>query len=154
MNPLNDSRDHNNPCTLILISRQWKTPVRAYYGRNVGQYIKLEGTIHNLVEVSIVAFTPDGWRFNPFTTNDISSNPNLEEERSDRLYRLRIARIERYNLTRFRCRGLNKGTHRPWIHSQVEWKLVVPGELDQLLVRIWLQQTIRSCTLCVLWNLS
>lgn len=65
-------------------------------------------------------------RFSPLTTTYISGNPDYEEVVSDGLYELRIARVERYNGTRYRCHGFGEDLSE-MIHSN-EWTLVVPGE--------------------------
>lgn len=75
--------------------------------------------------VRIEEFVTDSMRFSLLTSIFISSNLDYEEEESDGLYALRIARIERYNGTRYRCHGF--GADSSVVVSD-EWTLIVPGE--------------------------
>ena len=65
-------------------------------------------------------------RFSPLTTTYISRNPDFEEEASDGIYTLSIAADDRYNATRYRCRGF--GADLSEVIYSNEWTVIVPGE--------------------------
>ena len=80
----------------------------------------------------IEEYVADGIQFNRLTTNYISRNPDYEEVVSDGLYKLRISQVERHNGTRYRCHGFAEDLSE--VFSSDEWKLVVPCELNQVVV--------------------
>ena len=70
-------------------------------------------------------FAADGFRFDVLTSNYILRNPDYEEVVGEGFYELRIAHVERYNCTRYRCFGYVDTSK---IFSN-EWKLLIPCEL-------------------------
>ena len=83
----------------------------------------------NLHFVHFDKFT-DGFGFSPLTTNYISQHPDYEEVDEEGLYKLRITQAERYNGTRYRCRGYLEGLSQLFFSN--EWKLIVTCELNQI----------------------
>lgn len=72
----------------------------------------------------------DGFGFSPLTANYISRNPDYEEVNKEGLYKLRITEAERYNGTRFRCRGYLEDLSQ--LFRSDEWKLTVTCELNKI----------------------
>ena len=72
----------------------------------------------------------DDFGFSPLTTNYISRNPDYDEVDREGLYKLRITQAERYNGTRYRCRGYLEDFSK--LFRSDEWKLTLTCELNQI----------------------
>ena len=87
--------------------------------------MELKWLYHNVDFVRMEEFLSETMRFTLLTSNYIFENPDFEEEKGEGVYKLRIARVELYNGTRYRCHGFDE--HFLPVVSN-EWTLVVPGE--------------------------
>lgn len=87
--------------------------------------MELKCSYRHVYYVRIEEFVTDSMRFSLLTSIFISNNPDFEEEESDGLYTLRVARIDRYNGTRYRCHGFGEDLS---VVVSEEWTLIVPGE--------------------------
>ena len=86
----------------------------------------LQCSFSNVHFVRLEEFITNSNQFSPLTTTYISRNPDFEEVVRDGLYTLRIAAADRYNGTRYRCRGF--GADFSEVFHSNEWTLIIPGE--------------------------
>ena len=68
--------------------------------------------------------------YSSLSKGTISQNPDYDEVDREGLYKLRITQAEKYNGTRYRCRGYLEDLSQIFFSN--EWKLTVTCELNQI----------------------